>query len=312
MRREFHCKTSQALKMESTFDANSERECSVCNFDLHLSAAGCHRCSPIKYLCLNHAKHFCSCSSPSKFFLFRHDIDDLSIMVEALEGKLSAIYRWAKLDFGRTLTSYLSKNSSNTSGGQNDNSPSMKELPSLAPEKPSVSKPSFMVNHNVIVLSDEEGEGEDSTPPLAQRAKDTSLKITTSAISDMDSSSVGSHSENVSCHVGLSKDANSKKSQDFSSTRKERQNNKEKQHFVGLDMNSRLTDNSQSVSGNSLCSQNSKDNYHRQNGPCVAKVVRRINCKAELLEFGIVQSGQSWCDSRAIYPKGTMHKTICG
>ncbi|XP_020225804.1 putative lysine-specific demethylase JMJ16 [Cajanus cajan] len=106
-RREFLCSSSQALKMESTFDATDERECNICFFDLHLSAAGC-RCSPDRYACLDHAKQFCSCSWDSKFFLFRYDISELNILVEALEGKLSAIYRWAKLDLGLALSSHVS------------------------------------------------------------------------------------------------------------------------------------------------------------------------------------------------------------
>ncbi|KAK6915342.1 JmjN domain [Dillenia turbinata] len=108
VRREFLCNASRAVKMESSFDANNERECSVCLFDLHLSAAGCH-CCPDKYACLNHVKQFCSCSWGAKFFLFRYDINELNILVEALEGKLSAIYRWAKLDLGLALSSYISK-----------------------------------------------------------------------------------------------------------------------------------------------------------------------------------------------------------
>ncbi|MED6222365.1 hypothetical protein PIB30_063618 [Stylosanthes scabra] len=107
VRRDFLCNSSQALKMESNFDATSERECSICFFDLHLSAAGC-RCSPDRYACLDHAKQFCSCTWDSKFFLFRYDISELNILVEALEGKLSAVYRWAKLDLGLALTSYIS------------------------------------------------------------------------------------------------------------------------------------------------------------------------------------------------------------
>ncbi|XP_024990790.1 putative lysine-specific demethylase JMJ16 isoform X1 [Cynara cardunculus var. scolymus] len=309
MRRDFHCKSSQALKMEATFDANSERECSVCYFDLHLSAAGCHRCSPSKYSCLNHAKQFCSCSSAAKFFLFRHDINDLSIMVEALEGKLSAIYRWVKLDLGLALTSYVSKD---------DNSPSKKELPSLSPEKPSVIKPSLMVNDNVILISDDEGE------------------ISTATVSEMDSTSAcdgeaqgddarGSHPENISCHGVFSKDANPEKSHDLSSTKETgrfngenpsgplqetpqcgsgMQKNEERQKTNALDLNSRSTDNARIASGNPSCIQNSLDRYYRQKGPRVAKVVRRINCNVEPLEFGAVQSGHSWCDNRAIYPRG--------
>ncbi|KAK6911328.1 FY-rich, C-terminal [Dillenia turbinata] len=108
VRREFLCNASRAVKMESSFDANNERECSVCLFDLHLSAAGCH-CCPDKYACLNHAKQFCSCSWGAKFFLYRYDINELNILVDALEGKLSAVYRWAKLDLGMALSSYISR-----------------------------------------------------------------------------------------------------------------------------------------------------------------------------------------------------------
>ncbi|KAG9160849.1 hypothetical protein Leryth_008674 [Lithospermum erythrorhizon] len=99
----------KALKMESSFDATNERECSVCYFDLHLSAAGCLNCSPDKYACLNHAKQLCSCSWGSKFFLFRYDFNELNMLVEALEGKLSSVYRWAKSNLGLALSSAISR-----------------------------------------------------------------------------------------------------------------------------------------------------------------------------------------------------------
>ena len=54
------------------------------------------------------------------------------------------------------------------------------------------------------------------------------------------------------------------------------------------------------VNGNISCAPN---NY-RQKGPRIAKVVRRINCNVEPLEFGVVLSGKSWCSSQAIFPKG--------
>jgi hypothetical protein len=34
---------------------------------------------------------------------------ELNILVEALEGKLSAVYRWARLDLGLALSSYVSQ-----------------------------------------------------------------------------------------------------------------------------------------------------------------------------------------------------------
>ncbi|KAE8659962.1 putative lysine-specific demethylase JMJ16 [Hibiscus syriacus] len=108
MSRECLCSSSETVKMESNFDAASERECSICFFDLHLSAAGC-RCSPDRYACLRHAKQFCSCAKGAEIFLFRYDINELNILVEAVEGKLSAVYRWARLDLGLALSSYVTK-----------------------------------------------------------------------------------------------------------------------------------------------------------------------------------------------------------
>ncbi|RID57141.1 hypothetical protein BRARA_F00540 [Brassica rapa] len=107
-RREFLCSSSLALKMHSNFDATNERECCICFFDLHLSAAGC-RCSPEKYTCLTHVKQLCSCPWVSRYFLFRYDIDELNVLVEAVEGKLSAVYRWARQDLGLALSAHVSE-----------------------------------------------------------------------------------------------------------------------------------------------------------------------------------------------------------
>ncbi|CAN7057361.1 unnamed protein product [Brassica oleracea var. botrytis] len=98
-RREFLCSSSLALKMHSNFDATNERECCICFFDLHLSAAGC-RCSPEKYSCLTHVKQLCSCPWVAKYYLFRYDMDELNVLLEAVEGKLSSVYRWARQDLG--------------------------------------------------------------------------------------------------------------------------------------------------------------------------------------------------------------------
>lgn len=115
-RRQYMCdSSSQVVKMESNFDATSERECFVCLFDLHLSAAGCN-CSPERFTCLSHAKQLCSCSGNAKIFLFRYDMNELDILMEALEGKLSAVYRWARLDLGLSLSSYVSRDTSRAPG----------------------------------------------------------------------------------------------------------------------------------------------------------------------------------------------------
>ncbi|KAA8539005.1 hypothetical protein F0562_025697 [Nyssa sinensis] len=477
VRREFLCNSFKAMKMESSFDATSERECSICLFDLHLSAAGCH-CSPDRYACLNHAKQLCPCSWSIKFFLFRYDINELNILVEALEGKLSAVYRWARLDLGLALSSYVSKDNLQAPRliGNLVHSPErtvVKEMNSLPPvtslkelkgkensaeirnsvgmiggkclpqeEKPSGavlaleavkscstlpkslheieaandqfkkgrslhSAPNFrtsvcqlsqedvsysgncaveradmkkpLITGDVILLSDDEGEesnvplsgrptktfakhienskrlgGSSSTASPANCIKDPVLAtpVTNAAemgerdanilpVGEMNSYSsgsefvkvedhgkdeviLGSNSQNLSCHGVSSSENFDKNVQDSSNARETgdcnmatesyiqhpqpcgtgKPNNDDSHKNMGLSANSRLPDNVQTASGNPSCSQNNLDKYFRQKGPRIAKVVRRINCNVEPLEFGVLCSGKLWCDSRAIFPKG--------
>ncbi|CAK7341125.1 unnamed protein product [Dovyalis caffra] len=473
VRRQFLCNSSPALKMESDFDATSERECSLCLFDLHLSAAGCH-CSPDKYVCLNHAKQLCSCAWRAKFFLFRYDISELNILVEALEGKLSAVYRWARLDLGLALTSFVSKDNTqdvklsyspirtatepvrsytsadlhkdlqgrgissdirmNSSGlcsqisseeekkppegrsskdakalsvshssfqvtaRENDNlklnqkgsallSTNFRTLVcQLSQEDTSYAagrasgkceekKPSTFGNDNVILLSDDEG---DEQKPILERAKDnvsanqTTLSgklsishdsscnenkdsiLTVPAIdgavkSERNVSSLpderknnsssgtvvqvkdgyhqdggkvlGINQPNGSWHTGpstagfVSNIQNSSTNRDTSKDNKMintgsqhpqpcgsgKPNNEDK---MGVNATSTSVDNSRTMAGSPSSSQNNLDRYYRQKGPRIAKVVRRINCNVEPLEFGVVLSGKSWCNSQAIFPKG--------
>lgn len=93
-----------------SYDAVSKRECSICLYDLHLSAAGCP-CSADRYSCLNHAKQLCSCAWGDKFFVVRYKMGNLNLLLEALEGKLSAVYKWAKENLGLAVHSYITKNS---------------------------------------------------------------------------------------------------------------------------------------------------------------------------------------------------------
>nr|ATB18052.1 histone demethylase 3 [Lonicera japonica] len=106
-RREYLCTSSQSKEMDHNFDFKLKRECVICQYDLHLSAAVCP-CSPNRYSCLNHAKQLCSCPWSARFFLFRYKITDLNVLVEALEGKLSAVYKWAKENIGLAFHSHVS------------------------------------------------------------------------------------------------------------------------------------------------------------------------------------------------------------
>lgn len=456
VRREFLCNSSQALKMDSNFDASSERECSVCLFDLHLSAAGC-RCSPDKYACLNHAKQMCACGWGTKYFLFRYDISELNILVEALEGKLSAVYRWARLDLGLALTSYISKDimqdcklsyfSEGRAFKEGRSKPSVDLLKDLdgkvisgritltsnrrldetasaekkSPSSPviekqahdskltkegsillstnlrtslcqlsqedmsyagdltsveyGIKKPSTLSHDTIILLSDDESD--EPNEPVVERENVNSLpkhsklserpsssndslcndnkdSILTAPVTDVavinknnvSTSSDGQryncsfdpaqvkvddpqHSEIVqessvaksSCHAGSTSAGFGKNVQDSSNTgetNKDRNMANARCHHpqrygiakpndedkMGANAPSNPADNSRAMAGSPSCSQNNLDRYFRQKGPRIAKVVRRINCNVEPLEFGVVLPGKLWCNSQAIFPKG--------
>ncbi|KAF9607863.1 hypothetical protein IFM89_003567 [Coptis chinensis] len=113
-RREYLC-SSYSVKMDKNFDTANGRECFVCMYDLHLSAVGC-QCCPEKFACLYHAKQLCACALSERTLLFRYAIRDLNVLVEALEGKLSAIHRWAKLDLGLALSTFVAKDKSQPPG----------------------------------------------------------------------------------------------------------------------------------------------------------------------------------------------------
>lgn len=105
-RRVYLANPARARKMDHNFDATKERECLSCYYDLHLSAVGCE-CSPERFACLEHAKQMCKCAWDRRFFLYRYDTAELDTLVEALGGKLNAIHRWATLDLGLCLSTYV-------------------------------------------------------------------------------------------------------------------------------------------------------------------------------------------------------------
>ncbi|KAJ0113589.1 hypothetical protein Patl1_01765 [Pistacia atlantica] len=107
-RREYLCPYSRSKRMGEDFDVSSKKECSICLYDLHLSAVSCP-CSANIYSCLNHVKQLCSCALSEKIFLFRYEISELDVLAEAVEGKLSAVYRWARNDLKLSLHSSVSR-----------------------------------------------------------------------------------------------------------------------------------------------------------------------------------------------------------
>ncbi|CAL1389758.1 unnamed protein product [Linum trigynum] len=471
-RRAILCKSSQTLKMASNFDATCERECTFCLFDLHLSAAGC-RCSPDRYTCLNHANQLCSCAPGARYFLFRYEISELDILVEALEGKLSAVYRWARSDLGLALTSPAAGRKNIQDGkvshfpeasllvkGMNSQSAkdfvketkekgisndvtlasarilgdstsdhqqrlpetvsgkdvkassascspqamekgvirlTLRKRPSILSTEANMSIPglttqevscpvdvsgksearksSNLVHDEVIFLSDDEGvtpkkevleraKGKEdfrtkhsdlsdklscsgdspcndhdypnaAAAPVVRKgsicsSSNNSQSLSSAAVTVKEEEShqspgavlesynqpnsclIGSsttgfgrgivdslHSSETTCNGDNIGDAGSRQPNQYSHGKSSYED-----RMMGISATSSPMDLTKTTTVSPSCLQSNLDRCLRQKGPRIAKVVRRINCNVEPQEFGVVLSGNTWCNSQAIFPKG--------
>ncbi|CAA2982637.1 lysine-specific demethylase JMJ18-like [Olea europaea subsp. europaea] len=86
-------------KMEKDFDLKIERECFSCFFDLHLSAACCS-CSLEQFACLEHANFICSCEPKNRFVLLRYTMEELNMLVKALEESMDCVELWVSKEIG--------------------------------------------------------------------------------------------------------------------------------------------------------------------------------------------------------------------
>ncbi|GKF00488.1 probable lysine-specific demethylase JMJ14 [Tanacetum coccineum] len=84
----------QFQKMEEDFDATNEKECVLFFYDLHMSAATCN-CSSDRFTCLKHANDLCSCEPDQRSVYLRHTFDELTILVDSLEGDLVSLHKCA-------------------------------------------------------------------------------------------------------------------------------------------------------------------------------------------------------------------------
>ncbi|WJX84376.1 hypothetical protein P8452_66959 [Trifolium repens] len=126
LKRKFISTSFKSQKMNENFDASCKRECGICLRDLFLSAVGCS-CSDDKFACLDHAKQLCSCPWSHKILLYRYEISELEVLHQALDGKLSSVYKWAKEDLGLTVRSVASKKSKEIPEKVNDSKGLLKE-----------------------------------------------------------------------------------------------------------------------------------------------------------------------------------------
>ncbi|GMJ00735.1 hypothetical protein HRI_003742700 [Hibiscus trionum] len=115
MKREYLCSNFLSKRKDKNFNFTGKKECCLCYFDLYLSAVHCS-CSADRYSCLNHAKRLCSCTWTEKIFLYQYEVSELNILVEALEGKFSAVYTWAREDLNLGVRYRMPKENSLTGG----------------------------------------------------------------------------------------------------------------------------------------------------------------------------------------------------
>ena len=82
-------------QMDDTYDMTDERECDLCKYDLHLSAIGC-QCCPEKFACLLHGHLLCLCPWSKKTLFYRYNLDELGLLLAAVEGRPGAVADWTK------------------------------------------------------------------------------------------------------------------------------------------------------------------------------------------------------------------------
>ncbi|MED6110772.1 hypothetical protein PIB30_045873 [Stylosanthes scabra] len=107
IKRQYLCGSLKSQRIDESFDAGGKRECGICLRDLYLSAVRC-LCSEDKFACLDHAKLLCPCCWSDKILLYRYEISELNVLCQALEGKLTAVYKWAKEYLGLRFQSVAS------------------------------------------------------------------------------------------------------------------------------------------------------------------------------------------------------------
>ncbi|KAK7396440.1 hypothetical protein VNO78_17451 [Psophocarpus tetragonolobus] len=132
LKRKFLCNSLVSRRMVENFDSSCKTECTICLRDLHLSAVGCS-CSDDKFACLDHAKQFCSCTWSNKILFYRYEIIDLNVLCQAVEGKLSAVFKWAKEYLGLTVNSITSTRSKQSEENVNGSTCSSQNLQTKEP-----------------------------------------------------------------------------------------------------------------------------------------------------------------------------------
>lgn len=265
----------QSQKMDAHFDANSERECAICNYDLHLSAVFCP-CLPDRYTCLSHSKDLCSCSWSSKVSLYRYEIDELNTLLDAVSGKLSAIYRWGLSHLGLAF-SPSSQEKESESFVSRQKTPKL-NLPVISSKTKVHNRNSkIVVTDNAIVL-----DIDDNEPPLAILTSPKAKESPSAAYSNNKQAFVGSVTNDQiqvkSTEVVAHANANSEEVTEM----------KCGNQLITQTQTSLLVANKNTL----------------PSSPMMTKDEQKNHLDVEVLDFGVALPGRLWSSSQAIFPKG--------
>ncbi|WOL12938.1 hypothetical protein Cni_G21707 [Canna indica] len=320
IRREYLC-SSQSQKMDGGFDVKNERECFLCHYDLHLSAASCP-CSPDRFACMIHAKDLCSCSWSTRTFLFRYDISELSTLLDALSGKLSAIHKWGNFDLGLSLSSYISKEKKGkfklsvpTNGEGNDQNgneepchrmnesfqPSVSKILSMTSSSYCQNTDIFTDNSSNLKILDADQVEEVCSRDLSSLRDKQLVELLTDKESQCLKSAAEPSADALPAKEASDCAATSIHHQipQHSGSGKAFVDSKDRETSI----NSEYDLDRENFAASSFCAERNLSQYnHQQEGSQL--VVQRINRNVEVLAYGIVLSGKLWSTSQAIFPKG--------
>lgn len=291
IRRESIPKSCQQLKMEKDFDATKEKECIVCSYDLHMSAAYC-RCSPHKFSCLEHVEKLCKCGWDAKTYLFRSSVSDLNTLVEAVEGKFGAYIKWGKQERGWSLSSFLEdKNLKRDVSDENhacsirtkechhadyENSFGCKNTSTNDSTK---AKPLSTAEPNIIVLTSDDDDEQLASNDLSR----TGFHAIHTYVYDKEERSAAGLDEN---HCMKSMSPSSEKSQSH-----KKEDKPVKEYATESSLMSFPVSSKNAVLD--MCSSGSPAELEN-------------DVEVTPLQLGTVLHGEQWCSSQAIFPKGML------
>ncbi|XLR59588.1 hypothetical protein S83_010260 [Arachis hypogaea] len=257
------------FRMDDDFDLHKERECFSCFYDLHLSAVGC-KCSPDRYFCLRHSNLPCSCTMDARFVLFRYTTEELTTLVEALEGDLHAIEVWENRSSG--MASANAEDACKKLVMDNE-AMAEQELPM------DLNTDLLSGEHDLLHISDSHDNKGEVCYSVAKKERDNM---------ELGAGGILSDSENKG----------------FSSCSRDDENffSLDGYKLFGVDLQMH-SDSGEQL--NSVFKEGDIDTFDKTISLTNQSfLIQEFGNSVELVSLGSVLHGKRWCNERAIYPKG--------